>query len=436
MKTVKQIPQTVKRILTTSAEQVERSSGFVQRRSKMNGSCFAQTLVWGWMQNPDATLNELAGMAALVGVEISPQAIDERFTPAAARFLGSVLERAMSTVIASEPVAIPLLTRFTGVYILDSTVIRLPSELHSVWPGVRTNQGDLTAALKVQVRLDYRSGCIDHVCLQSGRQQDRAASVQQAPLPVGSIRLADGGYFSLPVLRRYHDAGVYFLTRVAINTRVTAATGEMFSLAEFVTRFAQDGRVDEPICLGKTEQLSCRLIAWRVSAKSAQRRRRKLKIQSRKQQRPINPDAWALAEWALFVTNVPPSLLSLEEIVVLSKVRWQIELLFKLWKSHAHLARSRSQNPWRILCEVYAKLLVVLVQHWFLLTICWSFPDRSLTKAVKSLRKFVVPLALLLYRPRALQHLLTQIRATLAKTCRLNKRRKEPSTADLLMASS
>src|SRR4051794_34242088 len=48
------------------------------------------------------------------------------------------------------------------------------------------------------------------------------------------------------------------------------------------------------------------------------------------------------------------------------------QLMFKLWKSQSRLAASRSENRWRILCEVYVKLLIVLIEHWILLTGLWE----------------------------------------------------------------
>ena len=68
-------------------------------------------------------------------------------------------------------------------------------------------------------------------------------------------------------------------------------------------------------------------------------------------------EAWALAAWTVYVTNVPVALLSLDEALVLARCRWQIELLFKLWKQEGRIDESRSEQPWRVLCEVYAKLL-------------------------------------------------------------------------------
>ena len=66
------------------ADAAARETGFVQRQSKMGGAGFVQALVFGWMGNPEATLEQLAQSAAAVGVEISPQGLDQRFTSEAA----------------------------------------------------------------------------------------------------------------------------------------------------------------------------------------------------------------------------------------------------------------------------------------------------------------------------------------------------------------
>ena len=122
--------------------------------------------------------------------------------------------------------------------------------------------------------------------------------------------------------------------------------------------------------------------------------------------------------------------------MVLARVRWQIELLFKLWKSHGTIDEWRSDKPWRILCEVYAKLLAMVVQHWVLLTGCWHFPNRSLVKAAKTVAKHALHLAMAFaseQRQRLIEALSTIVRC-LEVGCRINKRRKQPHTYQLLLA--
>ena len=432
MDTIPQVAEAMKEILTTKADALARSSGFVQRQRKLSGSSFAQTLVFGWLHNPEVTLSGLAQQATKQGVALRAQSLAERFQVKAATFLRQLLEAAVSQVMCGESVLIPLLQRFAGVYLQDGTVLSLPAALQPLWPGTRTSHGEARAALKVQVRFDFSSGAIDQLHLQAGREQDRAAALQRAPLPPGSLRLADLGYFSLRVLREFDEQGVYFLTRIQVGTQVLAADGTAYTLSTFLTRFEQDGHLDAAVRLGKGEQLPCRLLAWRVPQAVAQQRRRRIYDQARKQQKAPSAEALTLAAWTCVATNAPQALLTLAEAEVLLCVRWQIELLFKLWKSHGQLDQSRSANPDRILCEVYAKLLALLIQHWLLVATCWSFPDRSLTKAVQTLRTFIQTIADQLQHLPALCATLQRMQDCLTYGCRTEKRHKEPSTYQLL----
>lgn len=437
MNTIAQVAEGLKEVLTTTADEVARQVGFVKRQRKLSGSRFVQGLVFGWLDNPEATLEELTQQMVKAGVPLSAQALDARFTPEAAECMRQVLETAMQRAVCSEAVLVPLLQRFSGVYLHDSTVLSLPAALHEQWPGISTNSGEKRAAMKVQVRLDLTSGSLDPLELQAGKAQDRASMLNQIPLPPGSLWVTDLGYFSLKRLRFCVENDFYFLSRIQVGTYVLTADDTAYSLCDFLAqefsgRSAED-TLDVVIRLGKSECLPCRLIAWRVPEAVVAQRRRQLQETARKQQRPVNPQAWALATWTCLATNAPAELLSPTEAEILRRSRWQVELLFKLWKSQSHLDHSRSQKPYRVLCEVYAKLLAVLIQHWVLVATCWSFPDRSLTKAAKTVRKFVQELARHVHTITDLQHILTEIQRCLACGCRIEKRRKHPSAFQILL---
>lgn len=419
-------------VLTKSAEVAAKETGFVQRSSKMTGSKFAQTLVLGWMKNPIASLDELTQVAAALQVAITPQGLDARFNEAAAELMKQVLEVALTKVIEGDAVPIPLLQRFQGVYLQDSTVIALPKSLVSQWVGRSNNRSEPTASLKIQVRFDYSTGQLDGVCLQSGRESDRASLTQILALPKRALRLADLGYFSLKVLSDYDAAGVYFLTRLMSGTQLYDEDGQAFDLAKRLKHSSQ-GVVDQRVAVGQQFHLSCRLIACRVPQEVGEQRRRRLKEAARKRQQAPSPIALILADWTIVVTNVPLELLSWQEALTLLRVRWQIELLFKLWKSHGRLDESRSTNPWRILCEVYAKLVALVIQHWILLSCCWQNPNRSLTKAVKTIQGYVLHLAAVLNHTEQVCESLETIRRCLSMGCRMNTRKNHPNTYQLLL---
>jgi hypothetical protein len=433
MTTIPQLVEVLQELLTSVADRIARETGFVRRESKLGGAEFSQTLVFGWLANPDATLNELVQAAATLGVIITEQGLDNRFTATAAECLRRILETAVGMVVSARPVVVPILQRFNGVFIQDSTTITLPEVLADLWRGCGNASGTGQAALKVQVQFDYSSGTLSQIVLQDGRASDRNAPIQSAALPAGALRLADLGYFSLPVLATLSEQDVYWLTRPQAGTAIYDPSGKRLDLLALL--HPKDiTTVDQAILVGSEQRLPCRLLAVRVPQAVADKRRQQLHTEARHKGQTVSDKRLALADWTIFITNTPCDKLSLHEALTLAHCRWQIELLFKLWKSHGHIDTSRSDKPWRVLCEVYAKLLAMIVQHWLFLVSCWSYPDRSLFKAAQTVRGHALHLAAHLGNAVQLAEVITIIQNCLAVGCRINKRRTSPHTYQLLAA--
>ena len=118
----------IQTILGSCADSLGKSTGFIKRQRQLSGSTFIKTLVFGWMQKPEASLDELTQSGVLNDVKITPQGLDKRFTKEAAQFSKEVLEAAVEEVVkAPTPVPIELLNRFSAVYLFDTTIINLPS---------------------------------------------------------------------------------------------------------------------------------------------------------------------------------------------------------------------------------------------------------------------------------------------------------------------
>lgn len=88
------------------------------------------------------------------------------------------------------------------------------------------------------------------------------------------------------------------------------------------------------------------------------------------------------------------------------------------------------------MCELYAKMLALLLQHWLLLVSCWQYPDRSLTQAAQTIQRYATALALALACPPRLAEVMTSIQSCLQTGCRISRRRKHPSTYQLLLDCS
>jgi hypothetical protein len=433
MTTVIELNETAQRVLIQAAEAVSRTSGYTKRTSKMTGSVFVQTLVFGWLSHPQATLEELTQTACALGVSIRPQSLDERFTKEAAHLLEAVLKRAVHEKVEAEPVAVSLLNRFHGVYLFDASQVALPAALSEVWRGNgrKEPKEGTEAAVKLSVGFDLCQGVLLGPELTDGKEHDSNADLIATLLPKGALRVADLGYFKLLALARLDRMGVYWLSRFQTKCGFTDADGQVWELDAFLSTRTAD-RLDVPIELGLQERLPCRLLAVRVPVEVAEQRRRKLRQRAKARGQTPSHKELNLCDWTVYVSNVPVELLSLGEAFVVGKLRWQIELVFKLWKSHLLIDEWRSKKPWRILCEVYAKLIGAVLQHWILVVTGWANTDRSLVKATRTLRVYLPALALALPNPEKWKEGIAVVRDCLERGCRLNKRKSSPSSFQLL----
>jgi Transposase DDE domain len=279
--------------------------------------------------------------------------------------------------------------------------------------------------------LDLRSGALTHVEVEPGRSPDAATSRQHARRGKGSLRISDLGYFNVLVFAAMMAAEEHFLSRLQFGTKVLLGDGRPVDVLRWLAK--QRGPfVDQPILLGQEQRLACRLIAWRLPEEQANRRRQKLRQETRSK-RGCEPSVERLAwcDWTILVTSVPVEMLTPKEATVLYRARWQVELLFKRWKSQGLVAELSGSTVVRQMVRVWARLLAVVVQHWLVIGSVGGNPTKSLSKAYEAVRDFTGRLAAALIHPAELERVLDDVCKTLAKTCRRDPRSK-PGTFELL----
>jgi Transposase DDE domain len=428
-----QVETALLEVLTTQANALARPTGFVQRQGKLSGADFVRLLVLGFLHDPQASLEALAQFGADLDIDISAQGLDQRFSVQAATFLSALFEVALTQVVLADPVAMPLLRRFGAVVLEDSTSIRLPDELAGLFQGCGGHHAGAgtMAACKLHLRLEMLRGQLSGSSLLDGRQPDSRTPLAEVPLAARTLTVRDRGYLDTDRWMREAQQEVWALTYYKAGIKLFDRQGQPLDLLLELTRIEQQG--EREVLVGAEQRFPMRLLMTRVPQEVAEQRREYLRREALTHGRGSSHESELLAGWTLVLTSVPASLLSLEEAIVLLRLRWQIELLFKLWKQYGRIDEWRSRNPWRILCELYAKLIAMLLQHWLLVVGCWQDPHRSLSKAAKAVRSHANMLAAALVGDLPLPRVLRRIQRAMGRGARLNSRRDAPNASQLVL---
>ena len=186
--------------------------------------------------------------------------------------------------------------------------------------------------------------------------------------------------------------------------------------------------------LGQAGRLPVRVIMLRVPKEVADERRARIREAAQAQGRTPDEEVLFLADWTIVLTNVPRQRLTSEQVLIILRLRWQIERLFRLWKEHGRIDEWRSKKPWRILCELYAKLCAMVIQQWLIQLGCWQDPHRSIVKAAQAVRREVGRLMVALYKG-GLEEELVDILRCMQSGCRLNTRKQAPTTSQFLLGA-
>jgi len=95
-----------------------------------------------------------------------------------------------------------------------------------------------------------------------------------------------------------------------------------------------------------------------------------------------------LCAWEIIIPNLSEAWTA-QQGLDLYRVRWQIEVLFKAWKSDLHLTTCGYWRAERVLCQLYATLIGVVLCHCIFATVRYTTTEASLFKAVRILRRLI-----------------------------------------------
>lgn len=188
-------------------------------------------------------------------------------------------------------------------------------------------------------------------------------------LAANDLVVADAGYAHRRGLTAAAEQGAAFLVRMNwSNLPLQTRHGRDFDLfksiehlkteqtAEFKLRTKYDRKRDLPA-------LPVRLLVYRKTEEEAERSRKRAMAEARKKKRKADPRTLLACQYIFLVTNVPSEKLSATELFSLYRLRWQVELAFKRWKSLMNVDELHARHPDSIRAVLTAKLLgAILVE--------------------------------------------------------------------------
>jgi hypothetical protein len=370
----------------TEAEQLARESGWLKRRGKIHPLDFLLSLTCGQMSALNLTLS---AQAQSLPEPVSPQAVDERYNPAAVAYFGACFERSLRRALAA-PVpggwapAEALRHYFAAVYLSDSTSFDVTASLQEIYPGCG---GDGSVAnVKVLLRYEALAGRLEPLKLLPGKRSDQGLASELAErLRPGQLQIIDNGFCAAAAWRLAQQQGAYLLGPVPRSVTVWLAPtargapdqAQRLDLAKALAHTPENCREWPEVYLGQGAHQAgpVRLVAFRLKPESANRRRAALRESMRTQGRTPSQEALELAGWLILATNASAQQLPTAMMAYLYRLRWQVELIFRQLKSVLRLDQSNSDKPCRVQCEIWARLLagvMIFAWHAHANAVCWA----------------------------------------------------------------
>ena len=374
-------------------ESLAKELGFVKHDSvKLNGWKFLDMLLFTHFNHERLSLNDLAlQLHQRYGITISKQGINDRFTQTAVRFFHAVLEEVLASTEMYDT-HMPILDSFTQVRIKDSTAFQLPSDLQSRFPGC--GGGASQAGIRIQFEYDYKSGRVLDLSLHPFTRNDMKDATEKLPtIEKHDLLIRDLGYISQNVLYNIHNTyQAYFLNRLPAHSAVYHWHNGAYQRVDFsqIEAYLQKHKLaytELLVYIGqyRDTMVPVRMLVERLPQQEKEKRLRSARKTAKKKGRTLSKEYKARSGLNIFITNIAQSIYPPTELRRLYRLRWQIEIIFKTWKSFGEINKVKIMNVYRFECCLIAKLIWLMLnwQIFWYMTMYYYSARRIILSPIK-----------------------------------------------------
>jgi hypothetical protein len=194
-------------------------------------------------------------------------------------------------------------------------------------------------------------------------------SLTRFALGPGRVVLGDRNFAKAPALVAARWSGAHVVVRMTPQyLKLWTRTGRSFDLVAALRAAGTPPRLSFALQVRGAqsgEELPVWIHALHLNVQQCNRARRRAKRQARRRGRTPRAQTLFLSEWVLVLTTLSPQELGAEDILELYRIRWQVELVIKRYKSLLPAARVRAQrgSPLATVYLVGKLLFAILVER-------------------------------------------------------------------------
>jgi len=346
-------------------------------------------------------------------LKITKQSLHDRFTGKAVKFLRSCLDNLLSQKIQYKGNLNTLQSHFNRVRIKDSTKFALPNSFSNKYKGYGGALHNSSSMISIQFEYDFLSGHTMDLRLTDGIKNDQSDSKEFThDIQEKDLFLRDLGYCTLHFLSRVASEKAYFVSRLAPKTHIYSSktAKESIDVKDYLKKLKKHRMdfIEVDIYLGKKYRLPARAVISLADEATYEKRVRKTSKHARSKGKKVSAEFKTRAQLTIMITNVPVEVLPAKNIRMIYSLRWQIELLFKVWKSQVSINEFTTGKIDRFECQLYGKLIWIILNmsifNWLQNRVCkdkkalcsvWKYfkyiktQSEQLLEAIKSPRKII-----------------------------------------------
>jgi hypothetical protein len=346
-------------------ELLARKTKFIQRKSKIRAVEFLSALMFVHQQGKELSLLDICGdLYNQFNKQITKQSLHERFNEKAVAFLKAVLSKLLSQQfkVAKKDKSLCI---FNRVRIKDSTRFILPDSYSKKYQGHGGNPGTSGSMISIQYEYDALSEQAMDLRLTCGRRSDHFDSKEHThDIAKNDLFIRDLGYITLDFLLKIINAGAYFINRINPRTKVYHAEhpGEELDFVKCYKRIKKY-KLDylEYDVVAVHAKVPCRIVLYPVRKAIYESRIRRTKKFAKSKGHKVSDAYKNKVRLAAYITNISRKHIVANKIKTIYRLRWQIELTFKIWKSQAKISQIKEIKMHRFECQLMSKLIWLLI---------------------------------------------------------------------------